>query len=100
MTVREPNYTLADWKREVKVNSKVLGRERYVVGIDKGFGALNQSKAPGGRKSTRACSVKIVSDGLAYLATQQLGKVAVWGAKEVDDLFVGALSARLTGAAE
>ena len=90
MTQREPNYTLADWKREVTDNAEVLGRERYIVGIDSGFGALNQSKAPGARKST-ARSVKIMAEALAHLDTQQLRTVAVWGTHAVDDLFVKTL---------
>ena len=96
MTEKDPNATLDDWKKEVAVNAEVLGRDKVIVGIDKGFGALNQSKAPGARKSTDA-SVKILAKALAYLETQQLRTVAVWGTHEVDDLFVSTLGSWLSG---
>ena len=95
MHTREPSYTLADWEKEVAVNAQILGRERYIVGLDKGFGAINQSKAPGGRRSTER-SVKILAAALRSLGTQQLRRIAVWGAKEVDDLFVSTLGAWLS----
>eukprot|EP01047_Picozoa_sp_COSAG01_P103133 COSAG01_NODE_32629_length_578_cov_0.822547_2_plen_115_part_01 len=41
----------------------------------------------------------ILGEALAYLETQQLRTVAVWGAHVVDDLFVSTLGTWLNGAA-
>ena len=98
MKKRDPNATIADWKKEVKVDMEVLGRDRYIVGIDKGYGALNQSQVPGARRSTNR-SVVILAEALAYLETQQLRTVAVWGAHVVDDVFVSTLGSWLNAAA-